>query len=116
MAGTVFEIPSGMEWDQAKLLGRAHPFDGMLFSLIAFSPKREPKLVGTGFIIRGFGDHAIALTAAHVLVEAGKAQKPKNRYHPTALREFLPEAELVKLDRNALRAEISPRFTLFLRK
>ena len=101
--GTFFKIPPGLEWNQPEL-GRAHPLNGMLFSLLAFSPKREPKLVGTGFIIRAFGDHAIALTAAHVLKGAAKAQVPKRHHHPSTPEMFLPEAEPVRLDPNALMA------------
>ena len=102
MTETFFKIPPGLEWNQANL-EPAHPLNSMLFSLLAFGPRREPKLVGTGFIIRGAGDHAFALTAAHVLTGAGEVQKP-SRHHPTTPKVFLPEGELVNLDRNALMA------------
>ena len=55
-------------------------------AFVAFAPDREPKLVGTGFLIAAMQDLAVAITAKHVLYEgAFRTQKPMPRHAASSL-------------------------------
>jgi hypothetical protein len=74
-------------------------------SILAFGPDRSPKLIGSAFIVGSYGSHAVAISAAHNFhIAVRSIQNPHPRYHPTALTEFLPNAEVVDLDRRKVRA------------
>lgn len=88
-------------WNEAKSESLTELHNGMLM-LLAFEPNRSPKQVGTAFIVGGYGDHAVAISAAHNFHEGVlNVQQPKRRRHPSALPEFLSE---ISVDRQRLRA------------
>ena len=72
--------------------------------LIAFTPQRSPRTIGTAFIIGAYGNFAVAVTAAHNLQGIQSVQTPQNKHHPTALPEFLGNAQILDLDRRKARA------------
>jgi hypothetical protein len=98
------ELLQGWEWNEALPDGLASLHDGLI-SLLTFAPDRSPKLVGTGFIVGAYGNHAVGITAAHNFHEGVQGiQVPNSRHHLTALPEFLPGAQEIKLDRKNMRA------------
>jgi hypothetical protein len=100
------EILYGREWNEAVLQGPDRvELDRGLVSLLAFGRDRSPKLIGTAFISTSYGDHAVAISAAHNFhIGVSVIQNSNSRHHPSALREFLPNAEAIDLDRRNLRA------------
>lgn len=57
-----------------------------LLAFLAFGPGREASLAGSGFIIAGSPEFALAITAKHVLTEGvGRTQKPWSQQAPSAL-------------------------------
>jgi hypothetical protein len=105
-AGRVAEILQGWEWNEAILQGPDRVrLDEGLVSILAFGSDRSPKLIGTAFIAGSYGSHAVAVSAAHNFhIAVRSIQNPNPRYHPSALTEFLPNAEVVDLDRRTMRA------------
>jgi hypothetical protein len=100
------DILRGFQWNEA-ILERLGGFelDRGLVSILALGPERSPKLIGTAFIAGSFGSHAVAISAAHNFhIGVRIAQNPNPLYHSSALREFLPNAEEIDLDRRNLRA------------
>jgi hypothetical protein len=67
-------------WDEAQFTG-PHNLNTGLIALLAFNPERNPKLIGSGFIVEARGVTAVALTAAHNL-EPGilRVQNPNPRH------------------------------------
>lgn len=96
-------IPSGFQWNQAELES-LHPLNDALISIIAFDDNRSPIPIGTGFIVAAYPDGAIGCTAAHNFIGVDLVQRPHKWHHPAALREFLPTAQPLDLDRRRLRA------------
>jgi hypothetical protein len=96
-------LPAGFEWNQSEL-EPLHPLNDGLVSLLAFHSDRRPEPIGTGFIVFASPELAVACTAAHVLRYVHEIQNPIHWHHPSALREFLPEAEPIDLDRRRVRA------------
>ena len=92
---------NGWEWNEA---APETSLQGLV-ALLTFDPNRVPKLIGTGFIVGAYGSHAVAITAAHNFYEGvHHAQVPDPLHNVTALAEFLPHAEEIKLDRKNMRA------------
>jgi hypothetical protein len=102
----VAEILQGWEWNEAVLQEPDRVgLDEGLVSILAFGPDRSPKPIGTAFIAGSYGSHAVAVSAAHNFhIAVRSIQNPNPRHHPTALTEFLPNAEVVDLDGKKLRA------------
>jgi hypothetical protein len=100
------EILHGWKWNEAVLQEPDRvELDRGLVSILAFRPDRSPELIGTAFISGSYGSHAVAISAAHNFhIGVRAAQNPNPLYHPTTLREFLPNAEEIDLDRRNLRA------------
>ncbi|HEY3148821.1 MAG TPA: hypothetical protein VGJ75_20835 [Dongiaceae bacterium] len=62
-----------------------------MLQVLAFSPDGQPHIVGSAVIIAaGEGGVALALSARHVLEQAGRIQRPHSKHAPSALAEFLP--------------------------
>jgi hypothetical protein len=98
------EMLQGWEWNEALPDGLATLHEGLV-SLLTFGPDRSPQLIGTGFIIADYGSHAVGITAAHNFHEGvQRAQVPDPQHNLTALAEFLPGAQVIKLDRKNMRA------------
>jgi Trypsin-like peptidase domain len=95
---------NGWEWDEALPEGLSGLHQGLV-ALLTFGPDRTAKLIGTGFIVGAYGSHAVAITAAHNFYEGvRRVQVPIPQHNVTALAEFLPGAEEIKLDRKNMRA------------
>lgn len=94
---------NGFQWNQAEL-GEAIELRNGLVTLLAFTPDRSPKLIGTGFIIGAYGNSAIAITAAHNIKGIIDVHAPHKRHHPSALSEFLPDGESLQLSKDNVRA------------
>jgi len=94
---------NGFTWNQAELES-FHPLNNGVVMLIAFTPQRSPRTIGTAFIIGAYGNFAVAVTAAHNLQGIQSVQTPQNKHHPTALPEFLGNAQILDLDRRKARA------------
>lgn len=99
----VAEVLQGWEWNEALPEGISEFNDGLI-ALLAFDPDRAPRFIGTGFIVAATGSQATAITAAHNFHEGVHKVQVLPRHNPTALAEFLPEVELVNLDRKNIRA------------
>ncbi|KAB1071207.1 trypsin-like peptidase domain-containing protein [Methylobacterium planeticum] len=92
-------LPPGFAWNQADLSGDApSEMHSGLLMLMAFEERGTPHLIGTAFIAEFSGDTAVAITAAHNLTGAARAQVPIGRHHPSALEEFLPGFQRVSID------------------
>lgn len=66
-------------------------FKPCLIGFLGFDHSRLPSLAGTGFLIAGDSDFAIAITAKHVVAEGMlNIQRPIPRHVPSAL--FVPES------------------------
>jgi hypothetical protein len=96
------DILQGFAWNEADGDSIGDQHEGLL-SILAFTPDRSPRLIGTAFIVSAEGDSATAITAAHNLEGVREAQSPKRPTAPSALSEFLPERD-VKVDPKSLRA------------
>jgi hypothetical protein len=98
------ELLQGWPWNEALPDGLASLHEGLV-SLLAFDHARSPRCIGTGFIVAAHGNHAVGITAAHNFHEGVRGvQVPHPQHNPTAISEFLPHAELIKLDRRNMRA------------
>ncbi len=82
---------NGFSWNQA-VLTKSDPLNNGIVTLLAFSPHRSPKPIGTAFIVAAYGKSAIAITAAHNFKDVQNKQNPRKKHHSTALPEFLTEA------------------------
>jgi Trypsin-like peptidase domain len=85
----------GLAWNEA-----APPIEleAALFSIIARDFSGELHVLGTGFIFKSFGDHALACSAAHVFSEVRRLQSGGRLHgHPSALPEFLPPPRPIDL-------------------
>lgn len=94
-------LPQGFEWDQAvwdKKNCRG------LITVLGFTSENKPQALGTGFIVDVTGEHAIAVTAAHVLKEVLKLQSGAPRHNRTALPVFLPAQPPMKIDTRSIGA------------
>lgn len=96
-------LPDGFEWNQAELEPR-HEFNNALVSIVAFDDRRIPRPIGTGFILAVLPECAIGCTAAHNFSELRRIQSPKKWHHPSALKQFLPSAKPLDLNRKGVRA------------
>lgn len=85
-------IPPEYSWNEA-ILEKNHPLNTGLITLIAYSPDRSPRIIGTAFTISVFGDSAVGITAAHNFDEIEKSQHPRKGHHRSALPEFLPDSQ-----------------------
>lgn len=94
---------NGFAWNQAEL-ENFHPLNSGIVMLVAFTPERSPRPIGTAFIIGAYGDFAVAITAAHNFQGVQDVQIPNKKHHLTALPEFLGETQILNLDRKKLRA------------
>lgn len=94
---------NGFPWNQATL-GGCDQLNTSLVTLLAFSPNRSAKPIGTAFIIGAYGHCAVAMTAAHNFKGIHDAQVPVKRHHPSALPEFLPNSRPLDLDPRMVRA------------
>lgn len=88
---------SEFHWNQA-ILEKESVLNRGLVSLLAFNPHRSPKLIGTAFVISAQDRVAVAATAAHNFRGIIDVQNPHSRHHPSALPEFLPRQDVLRLD------------------
>lgn len=71
---------------------RVDEFRPSLLAVVAVGPGYDYRIVGTGFVLAGTNDFALAITAKHVLIDgAAKIQQPHQRHVPSAL--FAPRSE-----------------------
>ena len=92
----------GME---SGFLKEKDPLHEGLVAILAWRPDRSPRAIGTAFIVASYGSHAVAISAAHNFhMGVRTVQRPSHLHHPTALMEFLPNAEVIDLDGDKLRA------------
>ncbi len=92
------------EWNEVDFEGTERPHEGVV-SLLTMRPDGTPALIGTAFIVSANQSHAVAVSAAHNFYDGvHKAQNPNPRHHASALREFLPDAEAIAIDRQKMRA------------
>jgi S1-C subfamily serine protease len=91
------------EWNEAEGPTSDWAHEGFV-ALVAWTPDRAIRLIGSGFVISACNDHALLVTAAHNLSYAHQVQLGPRRAHPTALPEFLPAEAPLSLDRRHLRA------------
>lgn len=97
---------NGFEWNEAELEPN-HPFNNGVVTLMAFTPGKRPRLIGTAFIVNtsGLGRSALAITAAHNITGIHDVQTPRPLYYSaTALPELLPSKAPLSLDRQDVRA------------
>lgn len=92
------DILRGFEWNQYE---DARSFDRGLVTILAWDRREDPRVIGSGFIIRG-GDDAVVISAAHNLVAIHAIQTPQ-RHHRTALAEFLPTQPPLEIDARRVR-------------
>ncbi|BBL75396.1 trypsin-like peptidase domain-containing protein [Methylomagnum ishizawai] len=92
---------NGFKWNQAEL-EEFHPLNDNLVSIIS-SKENILKPIGTGFIVGAYGGFSIAITAAHNFEEVKNIQNPRLRYHSSALSEFIPNLEVINIDKKSLR-------------
>lgn len=97
-------IPEGWAWNQAEL-ETSSEFHGVLVSLVAFTPQREPIVAGTAFALDAMDDKVgVFCTAAHVVEYLRAVQHAPPAHHASTPPEFRPPPEPLRLDRERLRA------------
>ncbi len=94
----------GWKWNEAEKDG-TDEINNYLVSLVNFDKYFVPKLIGTAFIVAAYGNHAIAVSAAHNFWLGFKgAQKRFPAHNLSAIPDFIPGYEEIAVDRHAVRA------------
>jgi hypothetical protein len=78
---------------------RAAELSNALFALVAFSPAREPKVIGTAFAIAAEQEFTLALTAKHVVdsIAAAQAWGPRSAASSLFAHEARPDIDDTRL-------------------
>src|SRR5450759_3606102 len=101
---SVAAVLGGFEWNEFLSEGM-EDVHSYLVSLICIEPDRGLECIGTAFIVGAYGNHAIAISAAHNFWDAIRQfQNPNPRHHSSACPEFLPNFENICVDWHKVRA------------
>jgi hypothetical protein len=98
MLGKTLEPPLfGFEWNETAPPGEV---EFGLLSIFARDQRSDRlQAIGTGFVITGYANGAVACSAAHLFAEVRRLQQDVDRVQPhaSAIAEFLPEPRAVDL-------------------
>ncbi|MBX9615122.1 MAG: trypsin-like peptidase domain-containing protein [Caulobacteraceae bacterium] len=93
----------GFYWNEAEAGTFDEILDGLL-AIAAVTASGHLKLIGSAFVVAAYGDHAVAISAAHnIRLGIAGVQVPHSRSASSALAEFLPHGGAPQIEPEKIR-------------